>query len=83
VSVALDGGLYQNATVTGQAWVTATSKLVASLFATTADGLTIGDYAISGLAVMCASRINGVGFDLVISNPQGRTGTYRFHVIGA
>lgn len=82
VSIALTGPGLFSTTVTGQAWVTSSSKLVASPFATTADGLTPELYAAAGLECFCANRVAGVGFDLFVRNPSGAVGTYRFHVLG-
>jgi hypothetical protein len=82
VSLALTGAGVQVATVTGQAWVTALSKLVASPFGTAADGITPELYAAAGLSCFCANRSAGVGFDLFVRNPTGAVGTFRFHVIG-
>jgi hypothetical protein len=83
VSIAMTAGagVYQ-ATVTGQTWVTATSKLVACPFGTTADGLTPEQVALAMLSVCCANRVNGVGFDVFVFNQSGAVGTYRIHVIG-
>jgi hypothetical protein len=82
VSVTLDGSLTQRQTVTGQAWVTAASIIVAGPFATTADGQTVETYELAGFACTVSSRVVGTGFNLSINNPNGLTGVFRFHAIG-
>lgn len=82
VSLAIsDAGLYST-TVTGQAWVTATSKITCSPFGTTADGGTAELAAIAGFQATVANRVNGAGFDLLVLSPNGVTGTFRFHCSG-
>ena len=69
-------------TLTGLAWVTPTSKIVCAPFATTADGQTAETYQVASLEAVPANRVNGVGFDLLTRNPNGATGTFRFHCFG-
>lgn len=76
-------GLVYKATVTGQAWVTATSKILCEPFGTTADGQTIETYAAAALKITAANRVAGVGFDVWVRNERGATGTFRFHCSGA
>lgn len=82
VSLGTEGGLAYSSTVTGQAWVTASSQILCEPFATTSDGQTIETYAAAGLRATAASRVNGVGFDLWVYSPHGATGTFRFHCTG-
>lgn len=84
VSLAMtnDAGFYST-TVTGQAWVTATSEIICSPFGTTADGLTVEQVAIAGLIVSTSDRVVGTGFNLNVHNQSGSTGTHRFHCTGA
>jgi hypothetical protein len=82
VSIALTGAGVHRVTVTGCSWVTASTLLVASPFATPDDGLTPELYAAAGLSCMCANRVAGVGFDLFVRNPTGAVGTFRVHVLG-
>jgi hypothetical protein len=71
------------ATVTGQAWVTSSSIIVCSPFATTADGQTIENYIAADLGINAATRVVGTGFDIWIRNNYGAVGTFRFHCTGA
>jgi hypothetical protein len=82
VSIALTDAGYYSATVTGQSWVTTTSNIVCSPFATTADGLT--DEAISAgeLTVLASDRVAGTGFNVNVYSPNGLSGTVRIHCIG-
>lgn len=69
-------------TLTGLAWVTGTSKIVCQPFATSADGQTVETYQVADISAIPANRVNGVGFDLLARNPNGATGTFRFHCFG-
>jgi hypothetical protein len=84
VSIALSGGsgFFQQA-ATGQAWVTATSKIVCTAFGTTADGLTVEAISISGLVPTVSNLVVGDGFTLNIYSPFGLEGTVRFNCSGA
>jgi len=83
VSLALTSvGMFFSTTVTGQAWVTASSKIVCGVFGTTADGLTPEAIAIAGLQPSVANRVAGTGFDLLVESPRGLDGTVRFHCSG-
>lgn len=70
-------------TVTGQAWVGASSIIVCSPFATSADGQTVETYIVGQLQAMASNRVAGTGFDLSVFSPNGLTGTFRFHCTGA
>lgn len=75
-------GVYFTTTVTGQAWVTASSVIVCNAFGTTADGLTPETVAVAAPMVTVANRSAGVGFDVLVSSPNGLEGTLRIHCIG-
>lgn len=84
VSVAMTSGSgYYTATVTGQAWVTASSVIVCQPFGTTADGLTVEQVAVAGLLVTASNRVVSTGFNVNIYNPSGSYGTHRIHCTGA
>jgi hypothetical protein len=70
-------------TVTGQAWVGASSIIVCSPFATTADGQTVENIAAARLSVNTASLVAGTGFDVWVMNPHSLAGTVRVHCTGA
>jgi hypothetical protein len=82
VTIALDGNLVFTTTVVGQAWVTAASKIVASIFAVANGGTTEEMAMASGCVVGIKNRVAGVGFDLWVYNPNGFSGTLTVHVIG-
>ncbi len=84
VSVDLTSASYPvlSTTVTGLGWVTATSKIACAPFATSADSQTVETYLVSGLQVVAANRVAGVGVDLLVSNPIGASGVFRFHCFG-
>lgn len=75
-------GMFFQTTVTGQAWVTATSIITCDVLGTTADGLTPETIAVAGLTVTLANRVAGTGYDLMVGNPNGLEGTVRIHCIG-
>lgn len=85
VSIALGTsmGLVFTATVTGQAWVSASSIIVCSPFATSADGQTVETYFAAHFDVTASNRVAGTGFDLTVASPYGATGIFRFHCTGA
>lgn len=83
VNLGTTGGLIFSATITAQAWVTATSIIVCSPLGTTADGQTIETTFAAAFVIAASNRVIGTGFDLGIFNPNGATGTFRFHCTGA
>jgi hypothetical protein len=83
INLGSDGNLVYSFTVTGQTWVTSSSIIVCSPFATTADGQTVETYAAAMITVNAATRVAGTGFDLWVSSPHGATGIFRFHCTGA
>lgn len=82
IDLGTDSGLIYTATVTGQAWVTATSFIVCQPFATSADGQTVETYYAAHFTVTASTRVDGVGFDLSIFSPHGATGVFRIHCLG-
>lgn len=74
-------GVY-SAVVTGQTWVSATSKINCMPLGTTADGLTPELVAAAALNLSWSSPVAGTGFTLWIDNPRGLSGTVRFHCTG-
>lgn len=82
-SLALDGAGVYSVVVTGQTWVTSSSKIVCSPFGTTADGLTPEAIAAAALSLSVSDRVVGTGFTLWLDNPRGLTGTVRAHCSGA
>lgn len=63
-------------------WVSGTSVIVCSPFATTADGLTLEQTYAAGINVAVSNRSAGVGFDLSAYSPHGASGIHRFHCTG-
>jgi len=82
INLGTDGGLIYTVTVTGQAWVTATSSIACSPFGTTADGLTPETVMAAGVQVVTSAYVAGTGFNLSVYSPHGATGTYRFGCTG-
>lgn len=84
VSIALtSAGFAFSQAVTGQTWVSGTSKILCQPQATTADGLTIETYQSAGLEVVVGSLVAGTGFTIYVANPRGASGTFRFSCTGA
>lgn len=81
-TVVLEGALLYKATITGQSWVTPSSRLVASVYADPVSGTTVEMLAVAGLVVTLANIVNGVGFDVYAYNPNGLTGTVTIHIVG-
>ena len=83
-SIALSGGSgYFAATVTGETWVTTSSKITCGVLGTTADGLTPEAIAVAGLVVTVSDRVNATGFNVNVFSPYGLEGTVRVHCTGA
>jgi hypothetical protein len=84
VSVNMGDGTagFYSSTVTGQTWVASGSEIVCNPFGTTADGGSPELTAIAGFVTTVANKSAGVGFDLMITNPLGAGGTFRFHCLG-
>lgn len=76
-------GFVYTVTVTGQSWVTASSRILCSPFGSTTDSLTPETIAASGVQAIASNRVVGTGFDLSVYSPHGATGTYRFHCTGS
>jgi hypothetical protein len=84
VTIAMTNGSgYYAVTVTGQGWVTGTSKILCAPFGTTADGLTVEQIAVANLTVSVSDLVAATGFNLNVFNPFGSNGTHRFHCTGA
>lgn len=72
--------------VTGQSWVTSTSKVLCSptLLATSTRAEGEEDAVIEQLSAAIHSRVAGVGFTLVVGAPNGgASGVFKFHCTGA
>lgn len=77
------GGLVYTTTVTGQAWVTASSSISCTPLAVSTDGLTVETVYAAGVSVVASNRVAGTGFDMTVYSPHGATGTMRFMCLGA
>jgi hypothetical protein len=72
--------------VTGQTWVTSTSKILCgpTLVATSGRAEGEEDAVIEGLVPAIHSRVAGTGFTLVVAVPLGvASGVFKFHCTGA
>jgi hypothetical protein len=83
-SITMTGGpgLY-SVPVTGQTWVTSSSKIACTPSGTTADGLTPEQVALESLSATVGSLSPGIGFTLYVSNLNGSFGTFRYNCVGA
>jgi hypothetical protein len=70
--------------VTGQAWVTATSKIVCNptMYATSTRDEGMEDAVLDHLEAFVYSRVVGTGFTLAATAPTGAVGIYKFNCIG-
>lgn len=82
ISLAVSG-TFTSATITGQAWVTASSVVVCSSFGTTADGNSPETAALASFSTSVSSRVAGTGFTFQVFSPNGAEGTFRFHCTGS
>lgn len=76
-------GLIYTTTVTGQSWVTSTSKIICSPFADGSGSTPIELAFASGQMATVSNRVVSTGFDLTLFNPYGAAGTFKFHCTGA
>lgn len=83
VPLGTSGGLIFSTTVTGQAWVTATSSIACTPLGVTTDGQTVETVVASGVQATISNRVVATGFNLNVYSPHGATGTYRFGCTGA
>ena len=84
VSLSMTGGAgYYFTAVTGQAWVSSSSKINCTPFGTTVDGLTPEQVSVANLSISVNTLIVGTGFTLSVYNPTGSDGTHRFNCSGS
>lgn len=78
------GDTTASATVTGQTWVTSTSRIscTPTLHATSSRGEGEEDALIEGLTAAIHTRVNAVGFTLTVAAPNDTSGVYTFTCIG-
>jgi hypothetical protein len=69
-------------TVTGQPWVTVTSKIVANVAAESTADHDPEDAIIEGLIAYVSNLVPGVGFDLMARAPNSTWGRYKINAIG-
>jgi hypothetical protein len=69
-------------TVTGQTWVTSTSKILADIAGVATATHGVEDGLIEGLTAQAESLVPGVGFTLHAYSPFGSWGQYVFDVTG-
>lgn len=81
-TLALDGAGVYSVAVTGQTWVTSSSRINCTPFGTTVDGLTPEAVAAAALDVSWASPVAGTGFTIWVNSPNGLAGTVRIHCQG-
>ena len=72
---------FATATVTGQTWVTAGSKIAATLGAATSDH-DLEDGVLEDISVAVGNLVAGVGFDIFAHAPSGSWGQYSVNCVG-
>ncbi len=70
-------------TVTGQAWVTASSRILVSASGESTADHDPEDALIEGVTAIATNLVAGVGFDVIAHSPDGSSGTYRLWAVGA
>ena len=73
---------YYSLTVTGQSWITSTSRIVCQPAATSADGQTVETYAVAQFDPVVSTVVAGTGFTLHVYTPVDVTGVFRFNCVG-
>lgn len=68
-------------TVTGQAWVTASSRILPGIVDTTADHPSGEEQLIEGLLVTVHTLVPGVGFTISVHAPKQTTGVYKVNYV--
>lgn len=69
-------------TVTGQAWVTASSVILCNPFAGATTDHSADDAIVEGLVAYAENIVAGVGFDVVAYAPKGSWGRYLINITG-
>lgn len=83
VTMPADGSGWVQAVVTGQTWVTSTSKLACQPFNDGGDSNNTDEvYSLAAFSTTVSTRSAGVGFTLTAMSPNGVTGTFKFHCTG-
>lgn len=83
VTMPSDGSGWAQAVVTGQTWVTATSKLACQPFNDGGDSNNTDEvYSLAAFTTTTSTRVVGTGFTLTAMSPNGVTGTFKFHCTG-
>lgn len=69
--------------VTGQAWVTATSKIACQPFNDNGDTNNTDEvYTLAEFATTTSTRVASTGFTLTARSSRGVTGVFKFHCLG-
>lgn len=83
VAMPSDGSGWAQTVVTGQAWVTATSKIVCQPFNDGGDSNNTDEvYSLAEFSATTSTRVASTGFTLTAASPNGVTGTFKFHCLG-
>lgn len=83
VTMPADGSGWAQTVVTGQTWVTSTSKIVCQPFNDGGDSNNTDEvYSLAEFAESVSTRVAGTGFTLTARSPNGVTGTFKFHCLG-
>lgn len=83
VTMPSDGSGWAQAVVTGQTWVTGTSKIVCQPFNDGGDSNNTDEvYSLAEFSATTSTRVVSTGFTLTAASPNGVTGTFKFHCLG-
>lgn len=78
-----DGSGWAQSVVTGEAWVTATSKILCQPFNDGGDTNNTDEvYSVAQFSEMVSTRVVGTGFTLTVNSPNGPSGVFKFHCLG-
>lgn len=84
VTMPADGSGWAQTVVTGQSWVTSTSKLDCQPFNDGGDSNNTDEvYSLAAFSTTTSTRVVATGFTLTAFSPNGVTGTFKFHCTGA
>lgn len=83
VTMPSDGSGWAQTVVTGQTWVTSTSKIACQPFNDGGDSNNTDEvYSLAEFATTTSTRVVSTGFTLTARSSSGVTGTFKFHCLG-
>lgn len=83
ITMPSDASGWAQTVVTGQTWVTGTSKIVCQPFNDGGDANNTDEvYSVAEFSTTVSTRVVGTGFTLTAMSPRGVSGTFKFHCLG-